>query len=115
MNTRKGGLGRGLAALIPTAPPDGAPGAAPPVYPLTTPGGREASIDHGVDQIGGTVAGASYRELATASIGPNPQQPRRQFDEEALAELTHSIKEFGLLQPIVVREVGPERYQLIMG
>lgn len=119
MNTRKGGLGRGLAALIPTAPPDGAPGTAPPVHPLTTSGGRGVSaadlINGGVDQIGGAVAGASYRELATASIGPNPQQPRRQFDEEALAELAHSIKEFGLLQPIVVREIGPERYQLIMG
>jgi ParB family chromosome partitioning protein len=59
--------------------------------------------------------GATYREVPITSIAPNPQQPRRQFDEEALAELAHSIKEFGLLQPIVVREVGPGRYQLIMG
>jgi len=65
--------------------------------------------------VGGSVAGASYRELLTASIAPNPQQPRRAFDEEALAELAHSIKEFGLLQPVVVREVGPDSYQLIMG
>jgi ParB family transcriptional regulator, chromosome partitioning protein len=119
VNTRKGGLGRGLAALIPTAPPDGAPGATVSVQPLTTPGGRSGSADGTVvsmaDRTGGMVAGASYRELPTASIGPNPQQPRRQFDEEALAELAHSIKEFGLLQPIVVREVGPEQYQLIMG
>jgi ParB family chromosome partitioning protein len=61
------------------------------------------------------VAGATYQELPTAAIGPNPQQPRRQFDEEALSELAHSIKEFGLLQPIVVREVEPGRYQLVMG
>jgi ParB family chromosome partitioning protein len=61
------------------------------------------------------VAGATYRELLTASITPNPQQPRRAFDDEALAELSHSIKEFGLLQPIVVREVGVGSYQLVMG
>jgi ParB family transcriptional regulator, chromosome partitioning protein len=65
--------------------------------------------------VSGSVAGASYRELLTASIAPNPQQPRRAFDEEALAELAHSIKEFGLLQPVVVRQVGRESYQLIMG
>ncbi len=46
---------------------------------------------------------------------PNPQQPRTQFDEESLAELEHSIREFGLLQPIVVREVAPGSYQLVMG
>lgn len=63
----------------------------------------------------GTVAGATYREVPTASIEPNPQQPRRSFDEEALRELAHSIKEFGLLQPIVVREISPDRYQLVMG
>jgi ParB family chromosome partitioning protein len=126
VSTRKGGLGRGLAALIPTAPPDGAsgaPGAAlsVPMVAGITPGGLPAgSMSSGYEpavdgSVSGSVAGASYRELPTASIGPNPQQPRRQFDEEALAELAHSIREFGLLQPIVVREVGPDRYQLIMG
>ncbi|WP_028924295.1 ParB/RepB/Spo0J family partition protein [Pseudonocardia acaciae] len=118
MNTRKGGLGRGLAALIPTGPEDGAPGAAAqPIRVATAPrrAPADGTADGEAEQITGMVAGASYRELATASIGPNPQQPRRQFDEEALAELSHSIKEFGLLQPIVVREVGPDRYQLIMG
>src|SRR5699024_5678144 len=59
--------------------------------------------------------GAVYREISPAEIEPNPKQPRTQFDEEALAELTHSVKEFGLLQPIVVREMAPGRYQLIMG
>jgi len=115
VNTRKGGLGRGLAALIPTAPPDGppTPGGAPgDRYPVTGAPPVDAS---GSEGIGGTVAGASYRELAATSIAPNPQQPRRAFDEEALAELTHSIKEFGLLQPIVVRQIGPDQYQLIMG
>jgi ParB family chromosome partitioning protein len=65
--------------------------------------------------VSGSVAGATYQELSTASIAPNPQQPRRQFDDEALSELAHSIKEFGLLQPIVVREVESGRYQLVMG
>ena len=46
---------------------------------------------------------------------PNPQQPRTQFDDEALTELEHSIREFGLLQPIVVREVRPGSFQLVMG
>jgi ParB family chromosome partitioning protein len=116
VNTRKGGLGRGLAALIPTAPPDGAPsgGTNGDSYPVAVAGTPTTAGTAG-ESSGGTVAGASYRELATASIAPNPQQPRRAFDEEALAELSHSIKEFGLLQPIVVREIGPDRYQLIMG
>ena len=59
--------------------------------------------------------GAVYREISPASIEPNPKQPRTTFDEEALAELSHSVKEFGLLQPIVVRELAEGRYQLIMG
>lgn len=66
-------------------------------------------------ETGGTVAGAVYREIETSAITPNPRQPRQVFDEEALAELEHSIREFGLMQPIVVREVGPERFELIMG
>ncbi len=53
--------------------------------------------------------GAVYREIDPALIEPNPRQPRQVFDEEALAELVHSIREFGLMQPIVVRAVdaGP--------
>ena len=47
--------------------------------------------------------GAVYREIDPAAIEPNPKQPRQVFDEEALAELVHSIREFGLMQPIVVR------------
>jgi ParB family transcriptional regulator, chromosome partitioning protein len=63
--------------------------------------------------------GAVYREIAPSDIEPNPRQPRQVFDEEALAELVHSIREFGLMQPIVVRELtddsGIRRYQLVMG
>ena len=55
--------------------------------------------------------GAVYREIDPAAIEPNPRQPRQVFDDEALAELVHSIREFGLMQPIVVRAVdgAPER------
>ena len=64
--------------------------------------------------------GAVYREIDPATIDPNPRQPRQVFDEEALAELVHSIREFGLMQPIVVRAVpgtspAAPRYQLVMG
>ena len=69
------------------------------------------------DRSGGV--GAVYREIDPAVIERNPRQPRQVFDEEALAELVHSIREFGLMQPIVVRAVpgahGWARYQLVMG
>jgi ParB family chromosome partitioning protein len=115
---RKGGLGRGLASLIPTGPADGGPrlgnAAADVVIGGVVGGGAaSAAVDPAVNM------GAVYREIAPSEIEPNPRQPRQVFDEEALAELVHSIREFGLMQPIVVREVaagsaGP-RYQLVMG
>jgi ParB family chromosome partitioning protein len=61
------------------------------------------------------VAGAHFAELPVASIAPNPRQPRQHWDEDALAELATSIGIVGLLQPIVVRQVGRDRYELIMG
>jgi ParB family chromosome partitioning protein len=64
---------------------------------------------------GGEVAGAVYREVPVTSIKPNPKQPRQVFDENALAELEHSIREFGLMQPIVVRELPGGEYELVMG
>jgi ParB family chromosome partitioning protein len=59
--------------------------------------------------------GARFDELPLDSIEPNPRQPREVFDEDSMAELVASIREVGVLQPVVVREVGPGRYQLIMG
>jgi ParB family chromosome partitioning protein len=56
-----------------------------------------------------------YREIPTEAVKANPKQPRQVFDEDALAELEHSIREFGLMQPIVVRELGPDTYELVMG
>jgi ParB family chromosome partitioning protein len=61
------------------------------------------------------VPGASFAELAVDQIQPNARQPRRSFDEEAMAELVHSIAEVGLLQPVVVRRTGPDAYELVMG
>jgi ParB family chromosome partitioning protein len=60
------------------------------------------------------VAGAFFAEIPVDDIAPNPRQPREVFDEDAMAELVHSVKEIGLLQPVVVRPSG-ERYELIMG
>lgn len=106
---RKGGLGRGLAALIPSSPTaDGSPGTVRLTAPPPARDGEPAAP-------AGTVAGAVYREVPTGSIRPNPKQPRQVFDEEALAELEHSIREFGLMQPIVVRELGDDGYELVMG
>jgi ParB family transcriptional regulator, chromosome partitioning protein len=108
---RKGGLGRGLASLIPTGPADtGAAGIGP------TMGAAAADVVLGGPMGDAASVGAVYREIDPALIDPNPRQPRQVFDEEALAELVHSIREFGLMQPIVVRAPDPAgRYQLVMG
>jgi ParB family chromosome partitioning protein len=62
-----------------------------------------------------TVPGATFAEIPIASIKANAHQPRQVFDPEALAELTHSIREFGVLQPVVVRANGDGSYELVMG
>jgi ParB family chromosome partitioning protein len=61
------------------------------------------------------VPGAHFAEVDLDAVTPNARQPRQVFDEEAMAELVHSIREIGLLQPIVVREVEAGRYELVMG
>lgn len=81
MSSRRGGLGRGLAALIPAG------------------GGGEVTLT----------------ELSLSAITPNPRQPRGVFDETELSGLADSIRDMGLLQPIVVRHLGDERYELIAG
>ena len=58
---------------------------------------------------------AEFKAIPVESIEPNPKQPRQVFDEEEMAELVHSVREIGVLQPIVVRPVGGGRYELIMG
>jgi len=62
-----------------------------------------------------TVGGAYFAEIPLDAVVPNPRQPRQVFEEEAMAELVHSIREVGLLQPVVVRPLGEDRYELIMG
>jgi ParB family chromosome partitioning protein len=64
---------------------------------------------------GSEIVGAHFAEIPVGQIAPNPRQPRQVFDDEPLAELAHSIREVGLLQPIVVRQLAPERFELIMG
>ncbi len=59
--------------------------------------------------------GSWFAEVPADQIEPNRVQPRQVFDEEAMAELVHSIREVGLLQPIVVRQLGPQSYELVMG
>lgn len=61
------------------------------------------------------MTGAWFAELSVADISPNPRQPREVFDEESMAELVQSILGVGLLQPVVVRPVDHDRYELVMG
>lgn len=61
------------------------------------------------------VEGTSLREVPVSAIEPNPYQPRVHFDEETLASLAESIEELGILQPVLVRQVDGESYQLIAG
>lgn len=146
--TRRG-LGRGLGALIPTAPareesvsretgPDSgeefsSPGIENPASGVKNAfsdrdsGGAGQLTEHGDSAQNGSdrtsseaenassVAGAYFRELPIASVRPNQWQPRQVFEEEALAELVHSITEVGLLQPVVVRPSGDGTFELIMG
>jgi ParB family chromosome partitioning protein len=59
--------------------------------------------------------GSVFLEIPVGSIEPNPRQPRRYFDEESLASLTASVAELGVLQPLLVRALGSDRYELIAG
>jgi ParB family chromosome partitioning protein len=82
---RRGGLGKGLSALIPSDPGNG--------------DGPQVGV----------------REVPISQVEPNPFQPRAYFDEESLAGLTASIRELGVLQPILVRQVTSERFELVAG
>ncbi|MGJ9426494.1 ParB/RepB/Spo0J family partition protein [Nesterenkonia halotolerans] len=66
-------------------------------------------------ETGGSVDGAEFRSIPVDSIVPNPRQPRQEFDEEHMDELIHSIREIGMLQPVVVRPAGEGLYELVMG
>jgi ParB family chromosome partitioning protein len=107
MNVRRGGLGRGLGALIPTEPRSERSGDDRPSLVESSPGGSTDSTHAALH--------AYYAEVPIGAISPNPRQPRTVFDDEALAELVHSIREVGLLQPVVVRPTGLGHYELVMG
>ena len=120
MAEAKRGLGRGLGALIPTEPPAASDKTAGPKGPAAKRGsaGVRASVSTAEQPLApDPIAGAIYVEIAPDDVVPNPRQPRQVFDTDALAELVHSIKEIGLLQPIVVRrrEGKGAHYELIAG
>ena len=136
MAQQRRGLGKGLGALIPEAPRTstatgagtmtGTP-ASRGFGPTGTTQGAVATIgyeyaagapatayetpDTGLAQ----VTGAYFEEVAVGFITPNPRQPRRTFDDDALEELAASITEVGLLQPVVVRKISDGNYELVMG
>lgn len=122
---KRTGLGRGIGALIPTSEPAEArpvdvffPGASKSPAPsgerddatTTTETDAAAPAD---DLI--TVPGARLIQIDPHAIVPNPRQPRTNFDADDLAELVHSVREFGVLQPVVVRDAGDGTFELIMG
>ncbi|MFF1506992.1 ParB/RepB/Spo0J family partition protein [Streptomyces sp. NPDC058326] len=141
MSERRRGLGRGLGALIPAAPQErqaptvglgagaSSPGAVPPLssdrgvaaaklatLPQSAHSPESALSWNASESVRPEPpAGAYFTELPLDAIVPNRHQPREVFDEDALAELVISIKEVGLLQPVVVRKVEDERYELVMG
>jgi ParB family transcriptional regulator, chromosome partitioning protein len=93
---RRSGLGKGLDALIPT-------------------NRNNSTTTSGTSTNNGTESATGLKDIAVNAIDPNPNQPRVHFDEAALAELTASILAIGVLQPILVRPEGSDRYQLIAG
>lgn len=124
---KRGGLGRGIGALIPQVATD----KERPVD-VFFPAPVTDEVDPPAESLAPTspelgehelreVPGATLTHLALSDIVPNRAQPRTEFDEEALEELTHSIREFGVFQPVVVRAITPTpaagepRYELIMG
>jgi ParB family transcriptional regulator, chromosome partitioning protein len=90
MSTQKKALGRGLGALIPSRP------APPPAEPTATPS-------------------AGLAEVPLSQISPNPYQPRRTFNDASIEELSRSVREHGIIQPLVVTKVADNKYRLIAG
>lgn len=100
MTSKRPALGRGLSALIPNATPKTPEADATDFVPPTATTGR---------------AQAAPLHLAIEKLEPNPEQPRRQFDEEALKGLAQSIATTGIIQPLVVHKEGPDRYLILAG
>jgi ParB family transcriptional regulator, chromosome partitioning protein len=101
IRTERRGLGRGLGELFQRTEPQ-------PI-PASSNGETQAATLAPVPD------GSYFTELPLDSISPNPRQPRTVFDEEAMSELVESIREVGMLQPIVVRPMGGAKFELVMG
>jgi ParB family chromosome partitioning protein len=115
---KRTGLGRGIGALIPTSETT----EARPADVFFSRGEVDSSdADTPTGESTPTleelvaVPGARLVHIDPHSIVPNPRQPRTNFDADDLAELVHSVREFGVLQPVVVRDTGEGTYELIMG
>lgn len=110
---KRTGLGRGIGALIPTVDST----AERPVdvfFPgAKSPDDRPAEQADAADLL--SIPGTRLIEVDPNEIVPNPRQPRTHFDSDDLAELVHSVREFGVLQPVVVRTNADGAYELIMG
>jgi ParB family chromosome partitioning protein len=102
--TERRGLGRGLGELFQRTELTG-----PAPAPAGAPVADGPAVEHPVPE------GSYFAELDVTSISPNPRQPRSVFDEEAMEELVASVREVGLLQPVVVRPTGPGTFELVMG
>ncbi|HEY3603763.1 MAG TPA: ParB/RepB/Spo0J family partition protein [Sporichthyaceae bacterium] len=128
MTQKTRGLGRGLGALIPPGPVSNTgplskaaaehlvgSGAAPTAVKARNGKRLDEAAEESFTKEPVTVAGAYFAEIPVQQIVPNPRQPRSVFDPDAMSELVTSLKEVGLLQPIVVRRTGEETYELVMG
>lgn len=132
MTDKRRGLGRGLGALIPNSAGDESGAASMPTRPVDLffpePKGRKTAAapsretkktrPTAVEPELVEVPGARFMELPVGDIHPNRKQPRTVFDEDDMAELVHSVREIGVLQPIVVRESSEKSdkpYELVMG
>lgn len=114
---KRAGLGRGIGALIPTA--DQAERPVDVFFPGASirPAAQDAApaAEDAAEQELAAVPGIHLIQIDPNKIVPNPRQPRTHFDPSDLAELVHSVREFGVLQPIVVRKNTDGDYELIMG
>jgi ParB family chromosome partitioning protein len=115
---RRTGLGRGIGALIPTGDDADAPRPVDVFFPDHSDDHSDSRSDSDDELV--AVPGARLLQISPNDVVPNPQQPRSEFNQEELDELVVSIREVGLLQPIVVRPLagapaGTPQYELIMG
>ena len=110
----KSRLGRGLNSLLSISADENPPAQLPAIPPAdaSAPAGDASAID---GAISAAFPGVRVAEIPLASIVPNPHQPRRQFNEASLKELSDSLKSTGMIQPIIVRPAGPEQFELIAG